>query len=156
MMLSTFTTEHEVLTMAASKSLSEKIEYLFRTVQPLGREYSLQEVADGCRSIADASFSKAYVWSLRNGARSNPTMRHLEALAAFFGVPPAYFFDDEVVERVETQIALATALGNADIRAVALRMNKLSSLDRKSLIRIVDEIQRIKDASESAAGEFEQ
>jgi len=135
------------MTRSSDKSLSEKIEYLFRTVQPLGREYSLQEVADGCRSIGDASFSKAYVWSLRSGNRGNPTMRHLEALAAFFGVPAAYFFDDAAAERVETQLALATALHNADIRAVAMRMTRLSSPDQKSLIRIVDEIQRIKQGA---------
>ncbi|MCM6778427.1 bifunctional adenosylcobinamide kinase/adenosylcobinamide-phosphate guanylyltransferase [Nocardia sp. CDC159] len=138
------------MTDAAAKPLAAKIEYLFQTVQPLGREYSLQEVADGCRAIGGASFSKAYVWSLRTGHRDNPTMRHLEALAAFFGVPVAYFFDDEAAERVETQLALATALHNADIRAVALRMTKLSNLDRKSLIRIVDEIQRIKEGATAA------
>jgi transcriptional regulator with XRE-family HTH domain len=41
------------------------------------------------------SFSSAYLWQLRTGAKDNPTIRHIEALARFFEVSPAHFFDDE-------------------------------------------------------------
>jgi transcriptional regulator with XRE-family HTH domain len=139
--------------MARPLSLADKLEKLFQTVQPLGREYTLEEVALGCQDASGATFSKTYVWSLRRGRQDNPTKRHLEALAAFFGVPVAYFFDEEAAERVETQLALATALRNADIRDVALRMTQLSNLDRRALVRIIDEIGNIKRAAVRPAGD---
>lgn len=133
---------------SAGLSLADKLDKLFEIVRPLGREYTFEEVARGCQEAGGgASFSKTYVWSLRRGRQDNPTKRHLEALAAFFGVPVAYFFDDDAAERIETQLALATALRNNDIRDVALRMTSLSHLDRQALLRIIDEIDRIKRAA---------
>ena len=40
--------------------------------------------------------SGTYLWLLRTGVRNNPSRRMLEAIAVFFGVPVAYFFDDTV------------------------------------------------------------
>ena len=58
---------------------------------------------------------------LRKGMRTNPTHQHLAALAAFFDVSPAYFFDDARSEQISAQIDLALALRRGDVRAVALR-----------------------------------
>ncbi|KZM73370.1 XRE family transcriptional regulator [Nocardia terpenica] len=124
-------------------SLASKIEKLFKTVQPLGREYSNEEVAKGCSELGGGTFSKTYVWQLRTGQRDNPTKRHLEALAAFFRVPAAYFFDDETSERVDTQLALVAALRNSDIRNIALRALELDGPGRQSVSRIIEEITRM-------------
>jgi transcriptional regulator with XRE-family HTH domain len=69
------------------RTLAERLEMLFKTVQPLRREYTNEEVARGCTEVGQGTFSKTYVWQLRTGQWDNPTKRHLEALAAFFGVP---------------------------------------------------------------------
>lgn len=131
------------MTDEPAPSLAAKIEKLFRTVQPLGREYTNDEAAKGCSDAGEGTFSKTYIWQLRTGQRDNPTKRHLEALAAFFGVPPAYFFDDETSERVDSQLALIAALRNADIRDIALRTLELDDSGRKSVARIIDEITRM-------------
>lgn len=77
-------------------SLAAKIDHLFRTVRPepdAPVEFTYEQVAEGCRAAGGPTISAAYVWMLRKGKRDNPTMKHLEALAAFFGVHPAYFFN---------------------------------------------------------------
>jgi transcriptional regulator with XRE-family HTH domain len=125
---------------AKGGSLAQRIDHLFKSVQPHGREYSYDEVARGCEALTVGTFSKTYVWQLRTGQRDNPTKRHLEALAAFFGVPAAYFFSDEVVDSVNSQLALAAALRDSDVRDIALRALRMDDATRRSLARIVNEI----------------
>ncbi|WP_433655176.1 helix-turn-helix domain-containing protein [Nocardia sp. CA-128927] len=135
-------------TRDSTPSLAVKLDKLFKSVQPLSREYTHEEVAKGCTELGDGTFSKTYVWQLRTGQRDNPTKRHLEALAAFFGVPVAYFFDDETSERVDSQLALVAALRNADIRNITLRAMELDDSGRKSMARIIEEITRMQRATE--------
>ena len=68
-------------------------------------------------------------------------MRHIEALSDFFGVPPAYFFDDAVAERIDAELALLTSLRDAQVRQVALRASGLSA---ESIGAIVDMIERVR------------
>ncbi|MBE1470558.1 hypothetical protein [Kibdelosporangium phytohabitans] len=63
----------------------------------------------------------AYERTCARGQRDNPTLKHLTALATFFGVPPAYFLDEKVRDEVEGALALINALKDAGIRDVALR-----------------------------------
>ena len=58
------------------------------------------------------TFSSAYLWQLRIGAKDNPTMRHLQALARFFQFSPSYFFDDELPEFPETGVRQLVATSN--------------------------------------------
>jgi transcriptional regulator with XRE-family HTH domain len=127
----------------ARRSLAEKIDYLFRTVHPGDRdEYSFEEVATALRSRGGPTVSATYLWQLRRGIRDNPTKKHLEALADFFGVSPAYFFDDEVAARVEAELDLLVALRDSSVRQIALRAFGLST---ESLTTIKDMIQRVRE-----------
>src|SRR3954469_6352736 len=111
-----------------SETLAAKVDHLFSTVRPrTGNEYSFEEVAEAIRAKGGPTISATYLWQLRKGLRDNPTKRHLEALAGFFGVPPAYFFDDAETERIDTELALLTALRDAPIRQIAMRANGLST-----------------------------
>jgi transcriptional regulator with XRE-family HTH domain len=75
-------------------SLAERLDHLFRIVRPASdREYTYEEVAAALRDRGGPTISATYVWQLRKGVRDNPTKRHLEALAEFFGVSPSYFFE---------------------------------------------------------------
>lgn len=105
-----------------ARSLAERLNWLFETVRrPTGRKHTNKEVAEFCRNRTGESFSPEYISQLRKGQRDNPTKRNLEALAAFFEVSPAYFFDDERSEQIRAQMDLAAALRDNDIRVVALR-----------------------------------
>ncbi|WP_427889186.1 hypothetical protein ACQHIV_38090 [Kribbella sp. GL6] len=128
---------------AAGRTLAGKIEQLFDVVRrPDGAAFTNEEVAHACREATGETFSTTYLWQLRTGKRDNPTKRHLEALAQFFQVPPAYFFDDEQSEKLAEELALLGALRDAGVRAIALRAVTLSP-DGQAVIRdMVDAIAR--------------
>lgn len=121
--------------------LARKVNHLFATVRPAKGEYSYEHVATAIREAGGPTISAAYLWMLRKGQRDNPTMKHLEALASFFGVPPGYFFDDSIAERVNEQLTLVAALRDGDVRRVALRAAGLSAA---SLATISDMVERVR------------
>ncbi|WP_328910698.1 helix-turn-helix domain-containing protein [Streptomyces sp. NBC_00234] len=128
--------------------LAEKLDHLFTNVVPAGRlPYSSEEVA---RAItADGTpISGSYIWLLRKGQRDNPTLRHLEGLAKFFGVPPAYFFDDQVTAAVDTDLELLTALRDAQVQKVALRTAGLSVKSLKSIAEVIERVRELEGLSE--------
>lgn len=127
----------------AKSTLSDKIDRLFHVVRRPDREpYSNEEVAKACREATGESFSTTYLWQLRTGRRDNPTKRHLEALAQFFGVPPAYFFDDEQSTKIAEELALLGALRDAGVRDLALRAVTLSADGLDTISDMVDAIAR--------------
>jgi len=124
------------------RTLAEKVDLLFRTVHPAkGGEYSYEHVSKAIRDRGGPSISGSYLWLLRKGERDNPTLRHLEALAGFFGVPPAYFFDDDLTDSVHDQLALLALLRDSDVRKVALRT---SGLSRESLLALGEMVDRVR------------
>ncbi|MEV0385132.1 helix-turn-helix domain-containing protein [Nonomuraea sp. NPDC050643] len=125
------------------RSLAEKLDHLLRTVRSAdGGEYTYEEVATSLREQGGPTISATYVWQLRKGLRDNPTKRHLEALAQFFGVPPAYFFDDEAAIRIDAELALLTAMRDASVRQIALRSVGLSA---RSLTAITEMVERVRE-----------
>ncbi|MFF1611531.1 helix-turn-helix domain-containing protein [Amycolatopsis sp. NPDC058278] len=126
------------------RTLAAKIDHLFRTVRPRsGKEYSFEEVAEAIRGSDGASISATYLWQLRKGARDNPTRRHLEALARFFGVPPAYFFDESTATQVDAELALLAALRDASVRQIALRASGLSPKTLSAITQLVERAREI-------------
>lgn len=124
-------------------SLAAKIDKLFQVVRKPSREqYSHDEVAKACREATGESFSTTYLWQLRTGRRDNPTKRHLEALAQFFEVSPAYFFDDEQSAKIAEELELLGALRDAGVRNVALRAVTLSPAGLDTISDMIDAIAR--------------
>lgn len=129
-------------------TLADKIGRLFDVVRREdGEQYTHEEVAAACREASGETFSATYLWQLRTGKRTNPTKRHLEALAAFFDVPVAYFFDDTIGAEIDAELELLGALRNAGVRNLALRALDLSPL---GLATITDMIEVV--ASREAKG----
>ncbi|RSM78072.1 transcriptional regulator [Amycolatopsis sp. WAC 01375] len=131
------------MTEPRATTLTDRIDRLFQVVRrPNGEQYSHEEVARACRENTGESFSAAYLWQLRTGRRDNPTKRHLEALAAFFQVPPAYFFDDEQGRALAEEVELLGALRNSAVRNLALRAVTLSEEGLGTVTDIVEAIKR--------------
>ncbi len=131
------------MTEPRATTLTDRIDRLFQVVRrPNGEQHSHEEVARACRESTGESFSAAYLWQLRTGRRDNPTKRHLEALAAFFQVPPAYFFDDEQGKALAEEIELLGALRNSAVRDLALRAVTLSEEGLGTVTDIVEAIKR--------------
>ena len=102
--------------------LAGRVDLLFRTVHPANRgPYSLQEAAEGIERLTGEKVSHNTLWKLRTGKSDNPTKRVLEGLAKFFGVSPAYFFQENISEEIRHQIELLSALRDTGIRGAQLR-----------------------------------
>jgi transcriptional regulator with XRE-family HTH domain len=88
---------------------------------------------------------------LRKAKKDNPTLRHLQALADFFGVPAAYFFDDDVAGRVNQQLELLKAeqarltelAGSSDVQLMAMRAGELSAKGRKQVMDLLDVVYQL-------------
>ncbi|MDQ1018108.1 helix-turn-helix domain-containing protein [Streptomyces afghaniensis] len=138
----------------APGSLAEKLNRLFATVRPDGgHEYSNEQVAAAIRETG-VHISQSYIWQLRKERKTNPTLRHLQALADFFGVPAAYFFDDRVTERVEGQLEalvaeqnrMAEMVENGDVKLMAMRAGELSPTRRKQVMELLDVVYKLEQA----------
>jgi transcriptional regulator with XRE-family HTH domain len=126
------------------RTLAQRLEYLFRTMREPGRrEYSNEEVAGAITRDQGITISASYLWYLRTGQRDNPTLKHLNALARFFGVPTAYFFDDETATEVEAELALLRAMKDARIRDVALRADGLSSESLDTIREVIGRVRKL-------------
>jgi transcriptional regulator with XRE-family HTH domain len=138
---------------APTRTLAEKLEYLFRTVHPRNRgEYSLEEVAEAISRRGVSTISANYLWLLRKGLRDNPTKKHLEALAEFFGVPVAYFFDDELAARVDAQLELLGALRDADVRRIAMRAAGLSPESLRTIAATIERLRQLEGLRNAEGG----
>ncbi|MFB9905661.1 helix-turn-helix domain-containing protein [Allokutzneria oryzae] len=135
------------------RSLAVKVDHLFRTIRPRdGGEFSFEEVADAIRA-GGVTISATYLWQLRRGVRDNPTKRHLEALAGFFGVPVAYFFDDGVAERIDAELALLSALRDSSVRQLALRASGLSPKSLNAISEMVNRVREIEGLPEPTSAD---
>lgn len=137
--------------LSVERTLAAKVDHLFRTVRPSSdKEYSFEEVAETIRANGGRTISATYLWQLRKGVRDNPTRRHLEALAEFFGVPPAYFFDAATASQVDAELTLLAALRDASVRQIALRASGLSP---RSLGAITEMVERAREIEGLADGQ---
>lgn len=126
------------------RTLADKINHLFRTIYPAGRgEYSNAEVASRINEKGGTTISSAYIWQLRKGLKDNPTKKHLEALADFFGVSPIYFFDDAASARIDAELELLVLLRDSAIREIALRAQGLSPQFLSSVARMIWDARRM-------------
>ena len=93
------------------------------------------------------TISGTYIWLLRKGQRDNPTKKHLEALAGFFGVPVSYFFDDEVTSQLAPQLNLLAALRDSSVRDIALRVAELSPDSLDAIRGMIEQVRQLEARS---------
>jgi len=121
-----------------------RLDHLFRTFRaPDGGEYTYREVAGAIEQLVGYKTSPSYLQVLRTGVRINPSIKHLHGLCAFFGVPIAYFFDDDVATQLDAQLELASALRDPAARELANRVVGLSAEALETLTRVVDYVRRV-------------
>ncbi|MGW0737484.1 helix-turn-helix domain-containing protein [Streptomyces sp. NPDC002851] len=137
--------EAEAASAAARRAtLADRINHLFEVIHPAGRKpYSNDEVAARLQEQGGPTVSGTYLWQLRTGRRDNPTKRHLEALADFFGVPAAYFFDDDVARRVDSDLDTLRRLREAGVQNVALRAVGLSPKSMDAVLAMIDRVREL-------------
>ena len=80
-----------------------------------------------------AKISPSYLSQLRNGQKDNPSSRTIEALARFFKVGPAFFFDSDYARAIEADLAVLARLRDAGVRNIAARSFDLSPENLRAL-----------------------
>ncbi|MGZ3142677.1 hypothetical protein ACVDFE_11895 [Lentzea chajnantorensis] len=85
---------------------------LFEAVHPPDRgPWSPEEVAASISSAGHyGSISASYIRELLSQASANPRLKHILGLADHFGADPAYFFDDDVAAKVDSELTDFLAL----------------------------------------------
>lgn len=127
-----------------SPTFAQKLDRLFQSTRsPGGGEYTYAEVAAGITTRGIATISDTYLCDLRNGTKENPRIRHVEALADFFGVPIAYFLDGEESARLFDRLETLPAAANAGIRRIALRAVDLSPETLDAVAQIIEHARTI-------------
>lgn len=131
--------ERQARVAVVSSSLSIRLDHLFSANRRRGgQEPTYREVAAAISARGGPTVSPSYIWQLRTGLKANPTLKHLEALAGYFGVEPAYFFDDATAERVDADLALSAAMQDPGVRAVALAAAELSPDSLAMVLAVID------------------
>jgi len=128
--------------VAEGTTLAETIDRLFKTIKRSPtQEHSMEEVARWCADWlaqrGGGTFSKEYVRQLRSGIATNPTKRHLEALAAFFDVDPAIFLDSERSREFQAELDLVAAFRDKGVSALALRAANLTADERRRVAAFI-------------------
>jgi transcriptional regulator with XRE-family HTH domain len=124
--------------------LADRLNELFGMSRPRGRPWTNDEVAAEIKKLApEIKVSGAYLSALRNGKRRQPSQDLLVALAKFFGVSPAYFFDSGRADRINQQLAALDELRQAGVRGVALRAVGLPPEILDAVTAILDQMRRL-------------
>lgn len=130
-------------------SLANKLEALFRS---RARPYTNQEVSDGIREQSGASgttVSASLLQQLRSGAKTNPTVNTVEAIAAFFGVSASHFLSNTREGVLPEEQALLETMRDADVRALALRANGLSPDSLRMVMGVIEQARRLEQLAEN-------
>lgn len=135
------------------RKLQQRLNELLATHYPDERKRpGYARLAKEIRDVTGGTISGTYLWELATGKKRNVTLEQLDILASFFGVPPEYFLNDDVAERVNTQLALASALRDARVRNLAMRAEGLSPASLDALLTMVNEARRIQRLSSPDSG----
>ncbi len=139
---------------SAGGTLAQRLDNLFQSVRRSdGREYSHREIAEAVTASGEP-ISHSYIGQLRAGDKDNPTIKHLRALARFFGVPVEYFTNEEIAADVDRELRMLTALKALQVKTVALRRALLPEAERSlaELARMVEVIREIEMAQDGEQG----
>jgi len=132
-------------------TFARRLDYLFKTVHPRGqRPYTYEHVAETITSEQGIDISANYIWMLRSGRRDNPTLRHLEGLARFFGVSPAFLSDANEAERVRAQLDKLSDLAASGAEHVALRGASVDTDTLDVIHSLLDQVRELTDGLRDA------
>ena len=120
------------------ESFATKLNRLFEEKRkPDGSQYTQNEVIEGTKGI----LNRVYLWKLRKGTASNPSLHVIQALAEFFGVAPSYFLENRVVKTEHSQ-----KIQKRDIVVdrIALRSSRLDDKGKQAVLYMIESILKSK------------
>lgn len=142
---------------SAGQSLAEKLNYLFaHCTLRNGQEFTNAHVAAAICARGEVTISQSYIWQLRKSIKDNPTCKHLQVLASFFGVPVSYFFSEEVTNQINAQLEnlrteqarLNELASRDDVQLIAMRAGELSPHRRRLVMELLNVVYREEQAAQ--------
>jgi transcriptional regulator with XRE-family HTH domain len=106
---------------------------------------SFEQLAREISERSGRSISHGYLHQLCRGQRDNPTLHHVEALAAFFGVPVTFFTDAGMTAQVIAEYELVTALRDSRIREICLHAPRLDQQGLMAITNLIKNLTAAKD-----------
>lgn len=128
----------------AKSELAMKLDRLFEMRRKADEpQMSNKAAAAAIREKTGVSMSHVYLWGLRNGSNTNPTLLYLRAIADYFGVDPSYLVDPGFDEKIEAELKLVTKMRDVGVRGLALRGSGLTAKSLNSVSAILDTIRQL-------------
>jgi len=138
------------MTEGLQRSFAAKLAHLIATVHPPDRgPYSYREIEAAMKDRDLPPISGAYINQLVKERRDNPAMSVVQALAEFFGVPPGYFFDDQITARIDAQLEELARWRDTEARETAERIMQLGPRDRRTVTNLIDSLQQYEEQPRS-------
>lgn len=124
--------------------LGNRLDALFKSARPQSRSWTNADVAAELKQTSpDLKVGAVYLSQLRTGKRTNPSNELLAALANFFGVSVAYFFDEEVADSVLSELSAVEAMRQSGVRAVAMRAAGMRTENLQAITTIMDQYRQL-------------
>jgi transcriptional regulator with XRE-family HTH domain len=121
------------------ESFAEKLNRLFKTItKPDGEEFSPEEL-----QVATKGITASYIYRLRSGRSTNPSIDKVKAIADFFGINPSYFFEEEAADPSPDPERMLAHMAH---RAHALDMTHLEEM--LTMIKAIRESEDVKKKGE--------
>lgn len=127
-----------------SPDFAAKLQKLFDIVRkPNEPPMSNQTAVEKIKEKTGVAISATYMWQLRNGSRTNPTVQHVRAIAKFFGVPTSYLVDNDSDDRIEAQLGLLVNLRDSGVRDLAARASGLTPDALRGMVAMLDAARKV-------------
>jgi transcriptional regulator with XRE-family HTH domain len=126
-------------------TLARRLQHLFDTVRAPGRgPWSVSEAVEAINQAAGRPLmSYNYLYQLKRGTKKEPSHTRLAAIARHFGVPVAYFDDDQAAAEIDAQLELAAALRDEGVRHIAFRAAGLSPASIQAVLGVIENARRL-------------
>lgn len=120
--------------------LAAKLNKLFDTMHPRGvPPVTNYAAAKGIEEKTGVSITAQYLGQLRAGKKRNPTIQHLRAIAAYFGVSARYLMEPGPSPDIESQLEVLRILRDAGVRNIAARAAGLSPGALVNVANVIDQ-----------------
>ncbi|RJQ77994.1 XRE family transcriptional regulator [Pseudonocardiaceae bacterium YIM PH 21723] len=125
--------------------MAEKVSGLIRGMQGATGRPGVHVIARQITDSTGVPISGAYLNQLATGKRDNPSLRQMEALAAYFGVDISFFAGRNPVEPapVSSDNGLESALNDPGIQMIALRTEGLSDQSKQAILSMIEQARKI-------------
>jgi transcriptional regulator with XRE-family HTH domain len=129
----------------STQTFATRLSHLFETVQgPDGKRWSLSAVARTLTDRYDLPTTQSYVSQLRSGARVNPTINYVAALASIFGVPTSYLVDNGLDGLTRDELDLISTMRSAGVVGIAMRAMDVPRESQKMVAQLLDSLREQK------------